>query len=211
MVIAAAVLSVMKMELAAVWVGIAFTVIGSVMSKRKEKGYRAGSYYAAGLGVVFILWGLIFYMNGFSNSQSGAGLFVLFPLLFVATGGYVAIVWHINKMYRKRRCTQTVDSLIVRFKTYTSTDDDGHTSESYAPVFRYEFNNREYEKVSPATSSRKPQLNIRQKIFINPENPKEIFDPVLEKGGPLFEIIFGLIFAAAGFYVLFQVLFSGQI
>lgn len=208
-IIAAVILSVVEPGLIPVWLGLVIAIVAFIVSRQNEKGYRVGSYYFMGIGILMALLGLIFYIKAMTQTEGEALLvasMVLFPFVFVTVGGYIAIVVPLERKYRKLRCTQTVDSLIINFKTYTSTDEDGHTSESYAPIFQYEYNLQMYTTLSSAKANRPPIIGTRQKIFLNPNKPTEIFDPNLEDKSQVFLIIFGLIFATGGFGFLFQIL-----
>ena len=155
-----------------------------------------------GLGCIIIPaineWGYLFNQNIHSNS--------IFPIMlstaFTLVGLAMMFAPGILEDMAQRRCKKNVIAEVFDFKT--TKLNDGQTA--YAPVLKYEYNGKEYEKCIEKYK-RNPKLAIGTKlqIKINESRPEDVYIETT-KASKMLIYIFGTCFFIAGLGMLITVL-----
>ena len=110
----------------------------------------------------------------------------------------IAIVIGINQNKLKARCTAEVTAIVIENVEKKDTDDDGGTSITYAPVFSYNYNNRDYMRQS-SVSSNPPKYSVGEQtvLMINPDKPEEYYNSDGQFGIVIIAIL-GIVFVIIG-------------
>lgn len=84
----------------------------------------------------------------------------------------------LNSYGDKGSCTEQVTAKVVRMEKHTSRSSGKHhrTSTTYAPVFEYEYDGRQYTHTS-SVASNPPEFSTGEKvtIWVNPNAPDKIY------------------------------------
>lgn len=78
----------------------------------------------------------------------------------------------------KDKCTEPVSAVVTENREHRKTSTRKHSGSryTYAPVFRYEYNGKEYTYRSNVySSSAEYFVGERTSIYVNPKNPNEIY------------------------------------
>ena len=100
---------------------------------------------------------------------------VCFPLIFTAAGIYKLFGSIRTKYHTKNICTELVTAKCVDISTISTTI-NGRTTYKYVPTYEYEYNDETYT----STAYKTPEHRIvgdNYEILVNPDKPKEIYDP----------------------------------
>ena len=102
------------------------------------------------------------------------GIFLLFAVIF----GSVGILVGSSQKKKRACCTQTVDAVVtenVRASSGVRTSNHRH-HRTYAPVFEYEFEGRQF-RVKSMYSSYPPRFSEGEhtKLMIDPDDPEKIY------------------------------------
>lgn len=109
------------------------------------------------------------------------GLLIIF---FVVIITIFALKWEKKKKEELiARCTASVQGILagIAQSSSHSHSNDGYDHYRYDPIVHYEFHGQTYEKTHSSTSSwegAKPGRSLT--IFVNPDNPDEIYVPYPE-------------------------------
>lgn len=130
----------------------------------------------------------------------------VFPLsgLGVMIGGLV------QRSNRRKKYTLEVRAEIVDKKKVRSRHHDSHgyhTMTTYPLTWKYSVNGKEYAWRS--NMSRKPEprgIGDSGRLLLNPDNPRDAYDPAVGNGMALFLVIFGAIFVFVGVFSMYCVL-----
>ncbi|MDE6025440.1 MAG: DUF3592 domain-containing protein [Lachnospiraceae bacterium] len=118
-------------------------------------------------------------MNFSSRKPSFISIFFLLTCFIMMLLG---INLFVNSIVKMRKCTETVTAVVVdEVITHSERKDaDGyHTvSDYHKPVFRYDYNGREYTVISEEGSD-PPRYNIGDytELKIDPSNPEYYYEP----------------------------------
>lgn len=160
---------------------------------------------AVGL-VVMICSGLFIWGSDDITDQLTNLLPVMLISLFIVIGIGMVLGPIVNEKALKKRCTYQIIAKCVRLnKSYMGSGIDDVRKEVYAPVFSYYFRGNEYEiGYDVYKSYGNPEVNDSVEIFINPDNPSEIYWP--KSGAKILVICIGLGFTIMGVFAMFMYL-----
>ena len=112
-----------------------------------------------------------------------AAIVALFILPFIFCGALLLFVG-CKELYdtsvSKKICTQLVHGTVIDYKEWESQDEDGTKSVSYAPVFVYEYNDKEYKYQGHSFTSLKNQdFEIGQDvdIYVSSDDASRVYIP----------------------------------
>ena len=104
-----------------------------------------------------------------------------FPLLFAAIGVFSLYSSLKARLHTKKVCTELITAKCVD-KAVFSTTINGRTTYKFAPTYEYEYGDKEYT----STAFKTPEDRIigdDYEILVNPDKPKEIYDPTSVDAG----------------------------
>ncbi|MCR5600060.1 MAG: DUF3592 domain-containing protein [Ruminococcus sp.] len=112
---------------------------------------------------------------------------VLMIIIMIATFcGGIMFMKHDSKL--KKECTYQVTATVTDIKESSSSDSD-----TYTPVYTFEYEGKEYTVSSNVYSSNlKVQRGEDVQIYINPSNPNTFYSPK-DASGKVFEIVLFII------------------
>ena len=88
--------------------------------------------------------------------------------------GVILILFFIGFQYSKLKCNKKIDATYLKFNIYVH---HGMIYYRYTPVFKYNFNGKEYENQALQSFSKKYTKNFivgeKYQILINQKNPKK--------------------------------------
>lgn len=126
-------------------------------------------------------------------------------MIVIIVTGVILILFFIILQYLKSKCHKKIEATYLKCNTYISGTGGHGLITQYAPVFKYRFNGKEYEKQTFQTFSKKAIKDLivgkNYIILINEKNPK-IF--ILNKKLEIAEIIIlllGIFFILTGILV----------
>lgn len=108
-------------------------------------------------------------------------LAVLFPLVFAAIGTGIVVSSLRAKYHTKNVCTEPVNAKCVDVATLSTTV-NGRTTYKFVPTYEYEYEGESYT----STVYKTPEYRVvgnSYDILINPDKPKEAFDPYSVEAG----------------------------
>lgn len=183
---------------AAFCLGQVFFVIGIMVVKKEIKeGLRQPVFFVFPVvGFFMALCGFL-WQTGTDEVKYGVlnsvPLLILGLFLFV---GILVVVTVLRNMYRNQRCTIAVLGKCVEVKcTYSSSGSSG--AMFYCPVYEYAYNGRFYtgcEEVYVAEDC--VAEGEYREIFINPEQPEQIFERGRGESANIILLCLGLFFIA---------------
>jgi len=122
-------------------------------------------------------------------------IIALFFAIFIVVGIFLVKSYN----HKKEICTVKAEATVIENRKIKTTRRSGKnhrkkTSTGYAPVYSYKYEGTEYTLKS-STSTNPPLFDVGEtvEIYINPDNPKEIFVPRDKT-----EYIVGMIFSIGG-------------
>ena len=126
-----------------------------------------------------------------------------FIILLAIIIGVILICLIIFMQYLKSKCTTEVIGEFVKINTYISYG-NGSSNTSYAPVFKYKFNNTTYEKQTFQTFSKKYieknfLVGKNYTIYINEKNPKTFIIEKKSQPSDWLILLLGMFFVIIGF------------
>ena len=119
--------------------------------------------------------------------------------------GTILILFFMWLQYSKLKCTKKINATYLKFSIYNRY---GMLSSRYIPVFKYNFNGKEYENQAQQSFSKKFTKNFvvgeKYTILINEKNPKKF---IINKKVKIDEMLILLI----GLFLLFSGILSALI
>lgn len=129
--------------------------------------------------------------NQYNNIENHAGqrkgsklILLIIPAIFAFVGlCFLAfgIVMTIIPKNQEKKCTEEVTAVVVdmdEIKSTHRTKKRHYTTTTYAPVYRYEYNGKEYTKKSNVSSSNpKFTEGDKVKIMLDPNDPTKFYVP----------------------------------
>ena len=114
-----------------------------------------------------------------------AGFFILMGIIFAL----VPIIMNKSRKKKAAMCDRETTATVVEYMGYR--DDTGYT---YAPVYLYWANDKEYRKTSSYSSSRR-KFSVGDKVVLryNAKNPEMIFVKAEQYIVKFMSVIFGII------------------
>ncbi len=86
----------------------------------------------------------------------------------------------------QKRCSDSSKATICGYRESLSTDDNGKSYMTYAPVYEYTYNGELHTVTTNSSSSNKPYpVGMQLEIFVNPLDPEEIYFPAAKERGIL--------------------------
>lgn len=126
-------------------------------------------------------------------------------MMIVIIVGIILILVFIWLQYSKLKCTKKINATYLKFNIYNRY---GMLSSRYIPVFKYNFNGKEYENQAQQSFSKKFTKNFvvgeKYTILINEKNPKKF---IINKKVKIDEMLILLI----GLFLLFSGILSALI
>jgi hypothetical protein len=148
-----------------------------------------------GLGIGFFVWGILA-LIAWSLSAQWYAVIVLWGLgLLLGWCGF-------GNIRLIARCTQTIRATVEKHNSYSSRG-----VSTYAPVFFYRYEGREYHIQSPHgfTNShirRDFAVGSEVEIFIDPAAPEYILTSKRVRVGDVLILLLGLVFIGVGIFLL---------
>ncbi|WP_294410454.1 hypothetical protein [uncultured Ruminococcus sp.] len=135
-------------------------------------------------------------------------LLVGFLLLFPVIGTIHVISAFVERSRSGDKCTMAIsaactDVYIIRITV------NGSTTYKYIPTYEYEYEGETYTRKAQKTLQRR-EKGLNYDIYVNPDDPKEIYDPdAVKRGiaGIIAEIVFAIMIPSALAVLLVKVLF----
>lgn len=180
--------------------GQLFLIMGIIAICRKQ--LTGMIFTITGLGCVIIPaineWGYLFNNNISSNS--------IFPIMLSTAitilGLAMMFTPGILEDMAERRCKLKVKAELFDFKTIKLND--GQTA--YAPVYKYEYNGKKYEKcINRYKRNQTEVVGTKMDIRINESNPEEVYIETT-KASKMLIYIFGASFFMSGLGMLITIL-----
>lgn len=136
---------------------------------------------------------------------------LLGALAFFGAGLGFIIIPPIIKKKKDRKYSLQVNATVVhkekRVSRHQDSDGHSHTSVTYPLTWRYVVDGQEYKVKNNSARGPEPRnVGDSDIIYIDPENPADIRDKVIEKWTGLFFAIFGIVFAVPGAVLMFLLL-----
>lgn len=111
-----------------------------------------------------------------------------------------------KRVRRRQPCTDSVSAQVVRVDKHRFRRNH-HNHITYAPVYAYCYNGKEYTRATWGISSRPRKVGDLVTIKVNPHDPEQFYDPKHERWGASTEylvvmmvVLIGAIFMALGIY-----------
>lgn len=180
--------------------GQLFLIMGIISICRKQ--ITGMVFTITGLGCIIIPaineWGYLFNENIASNS--------IFPIMLSTAITILGLAMMfgpgILENMAERRCKLKVKAELYDFKTTKLSD--GQTA--YAPVYKYEYNGKEYEKITDKYKRNSTEvIGSKMDIKINENNPEDVYIEA-SKASKMIIYIFGASFFIAGIGMLITTL-----
>lgn len=138
------------------------------------------------IDTIFITMGSILFiislLSMLKNSEinkfiSGMVVPFLIFLIFILIGSGFLIGRFLYKRNKEARCSMLVNARCIGYDSQRFHHDGGTYSLLHAPIFNYSCYGREYNTKLSTYSSKTPQVGSYHDIYINPNNPQEIYKP----------------------------------
>ena len=138
--------------------------------------------------------GISFYRQASVSKTTSAVILII--LTIVTLIGGILFLKHDTKL--KKQCIYKTTAIVSDIKADTSSD-----SNTYAPVYSYEYDGREYTAVSRVySSSLKVHKGDKVEFYLDPDDPQTYYCPK-ETSGKFFAVI---LFIVSGFCLIASVL-----
>lgn len=122
-------------------------------------------------------------------------------ILFMVIGIFLIIGGLYNALYLKLTCTEYVNGECVEVKTQYNSNH----SETYCPVYSFSYNGQIYKVCNDIyTNSHCPAVGQRYELYINPNDPTKLYEPLRANGTGVYMIILGVLIACFMAFVLFM-------
>lgn len=135
------------------------------------------------------------YHDGQPVSRSIVNIFVALPIFVGLVFFILGIYLSVSSFKYKIICKEPVDAIVVEI---VQNKTESHSDEAtFAPVYSFNYNGKSYEVVSNVFQSPCPvKVGDSLELFINADNPYQIYDPERKKMGfiGIGICIFGLLF-----------------
>lgn len=120
-------------------------------------------------------------------------------MMIVIIVGTILILVFIWLQYSKLKCTKKINATYLKFNIYNRY---GMLSSRYIPVFKYNFNGKEYENQAQQSFSKKFTKNFvvgeKYTILINEKNPKKFIINKKVKIDEMLILVIGLFLLFSG-------------
>lgn len=196
---------------------MAFGQIPLVMGFIVFFGIGKGTTKSPGLGGGMFFVGLVLVVIAGINMFGNADIKQLFtsmaPVLMmsvfnIAGMSLICVGPYFSYMNRKHH-TESVTGYVIRLNHSVTSKERVGLVDIYAPIYGYTYRGKKYITESTVYSeSDYPNEGSSRRIFINPDNPKEIYEPERSDVNMLIMILFGTVFSA--FSLLATFLIVGQ-
>jgi hypothetical protein len=158
--------------------GIYFFVFGLIAITQEQnlkKNLHLFLFLIVGLGIM-ICSGIS--LSGKTLSKDIVAILILCLIMLV--GVYLSFDTLKTIIGKKTRCTKVVSAKCIDLDKYYITDSDGLDKTVYAPVFNYHYNETSYNvKLDKYSNVDVPMVGDYEKIYINPDNPEDVYRPSL--------------------------------
>ena len=134
--------------------------------------------------------------------KSGFKIFVIMAIVFLTFGIALTIAtvfFFKNYNEDKNKCTEKIQALVIDYEYVPPASDEDKGS--YHPIIEYEYNGETYTKTL-VNYSKNPKEGSFITIFINPNNPKEIFFE--DNTGLIMAPIGSAIFTVSGIFFVYM-------
>ena len=155
---------------------ILFGLLGTISEAIKRHKLCIPTLVCSVAGLAAVVAALA-YHNGSADLKSmllKIGIFLFF-MIFIVIGTIVVVTELQGSKGNAKRCTVSVTAKCVNVNVSTVTT-NGKTKDYYNPTYEYEYEGVSYKsKVSNVSESRHNDMNYD--IFVDPDDPKTIYDP----------------------------------
>lgn len=196
--------------IAVICVGQLFFTIGAAVlysQKLSWDNLPITVFPLAGLGMIVIPAKALYNKKhdlGPVMSTKTVGLLV--GLLFFLIGLCVIVFPLIHRNVMLKKCTLKIDATCTGLASRYSRNKNGRAHRVFAPNWEYKVNGLTYEhQESTYTNVGYPEIGSVHEILVNPDDPVEIYR---KTGTQAFLVVFGLIFAAMGGFLVFIMMFG---
>lgn len=129
----------------------------------------------------------------FGNAQNGKGMGVCMFLM----GAFVMVLPILKRSIMLKRCTERITAVCTYLDKKLNRSSKGGRYYTYAPKWEYTYNGKVYQHQERNHSNiGVPKIGEEYEIFINPDDPDEIYRKDLK--GSIFQFFIGAIFALVG-------------
>lgn len=107
----------------------------------------------------------------------------IFPILFgLVLSGFSLVVFFLDRADRAP-CTTEIDAVITGYASSKPSGTTGSMGKgvSHTPIFRYTYNNEEYESQSDTFGLYREDVGTTHKIWVDPDNPRHLYYEELGK------------------------------
>lgn len=156
----------MKLILSLLWI-----VFGVVCVMGRASKYESKKKLLAVVGMILIPLGLMGVAGFFLQNEKMEFFGILTPIALLLIGMPIGVI------RQTKTCSVSINALYIGAMRYHS----GRGNDSYAPVFRYTYNNQEYEVQTPISYSKskveeKYKIGSSYPVYINPDFPENCID-----------------------------------
>ncbi|MEE0059838.1 MAG: hypothetical protein UE295_03305 [Acutalibacteraceae bacterium] len=191
-------------------------VIGVVLFFGIGEGTSHSPAWGGGMFLVGLVLVAIAGINMFGTDGMRLQFEKIAPVLIVSVFNIAGISLICSGPYfeymNKKHHTEFVIGYVIGLNhKITSTQHSG-LIDLYAPIYGYSYKGRKYITESTVYSqSDYPSEGTSRKILINPNNPKEIYEPGRSDTNSLFVKLFGLVFSGMSLFATFLIVAGGGV
>ncbi|MBR3834878.1 MAG: DUF3592 domain-containing protein [Lachnospiraceae bacterium] len=126
---------------------------------------------------------------------------MIFIVLFIVIGVFLIIAGLYSSLFLKLTCTEYVNAECVEVKKqYTSNH-----YETYCPVYSFSYNGQNYMVCNDIYTNRFiPAVGQSYEVYINPNNPMKIYEPLRSMHTGLYMAILGVFIVCFMGFVLYM-------
>ena len=121
-------------------------------------------------------------------------------MILILILGILLILFFIFLQLSKSRCKMKIDDIYLRYNTYKAPTGGYGIITSYSPVFRYEFNGKQYEVQTFETLTKKEVCKLivgnKYEIFINENKPQKFIIYKSVRFSEVITLLMGIFFSS---------------
>ena len=186
--------------------GIYFLVFGLIAITKEQdlkKNLHLFLFLIVGLGIM-ICSGISLAGKNLNLTLSKDSVPILILCLFMLIGVYMSFGTLQTIVGKKTRCTKVVSAKCIDLDKQYMINSDGPDKTLYAPIFNYYYNGTLYKvKLDKYSNVDVPMVGDYQKIYINPDNPDDVYRPSVKQNLVVLVIGVGSIISSGfGLYLI---------
>jgi len=175
-------------------------IVPMIKEKSLKKNIPILIFPIIGFGIC-VVSGIYMWGSKYNIVLSEKTVPALILILFVIMGvGFTFIPMISNK--NKKEKWSLINAKCTKLNSrFLNDNDSGYSTQTevYAPTFEYSYNGNQYSTMSNTYSNVKlPKIDEYYDIYVNPDNPNEIYQPSIANSIVLFIIGSSLLFSGIG-------------